>query len=291
MQQTTAQSMDDSGLYYTAFQEVESGDVDEALWAKAITLAEGDVDSARYKYIKLRVERLRPADHDDISHPADAAEYGSATDVPDGYISVTEFAAKSTIDKETIIQNIIDGVWDAQKIQNQWFILEPEDYPRRVEATEDSSTLVEDETDTLTIKATRSLSNDDEIPDVEIIASDEMQSSEFTTDFIVDRASHDQAIDYAQTDANNTEVESLSLEPLAEESRPAPQKKDLVARIASIVARFTAVVAALLLITVVTNVLREMHLSVEKELIYHGVTAGVLIFLLYYVWLKTRVND
>lgn len=283
--------MDDSGLYYTAFQEVESGDVDEALWAKAITLAEGDVDSARYKYIKLRVERLRPADHVDNLHPADADEYGSANIVPDGYISVAEFAAKSTIDKETIIQNIIDGVWDAQKIHNQWFILEPEDYPRRAEAAESLSTLVEDETDTLSIKATRSLSNDDDIPDVEITASDEMQSAEFTTDFMVDRASHDREVDYARADVDNTEVESLSLQPLAEDSRPAPQKKDLVARIASIVARLTAVVAALLLITVVTNVLREMHLSVEKELIYHGVTAGVLIFLLYYVWIKTRVND
>lgn len=283
--------MDDSGLYYIAFQEVESGGVDEALWAKAITLAEGDVDSARYKYIKLRVERLRPADHDDNPHPADAAEYDSATVVPDGYVSVAEFAAKSAIDKETIIQNIIDGVWDAQKIQNQWFILEPEEYPRRTEAAETFSTLVEDEADTPSIKATRSLSNDDEIPDVEITTSDEMQSGEFTADLIVDRASHDRAVDYAEADENNTEFEPLSLEPLAEESRPVKQKKDIVARIASIVARFTAVVAALLLITVVTNVLREMHLSVEKELIFHGVTAGVLIFLLYYVWIKTRVND
>jgi hypothetical protein len=87
----------------------------------------------------------------------------------------------------------------------------------------------------------------------------------------------------------HAEEPELSLEPVEEESKPV--KKDLVARLASVTARFVAVVAAILLIAVVTNVLREMQLRMEVELAVHGTTATVLIFLLYYVWIKTRVTD
>ena len=44
-------------LYLDATKEVDSGTQDPALWAKAMALAEGDEDKARYRYITLRVEK------------------------------------------------------------------------------------------------------------------------------------------------------------------------------------------------------------------------------------------
>jgi hypothetical protein len=50
--------MGDEGLYLKAMEEVESGKNDSALWAKALTLADGNQEKAKYQYIKLRVEQL-----------------------------------------------------------------------------------------------------------------------------------------------------------------------------------------------------------------------------------------
>lgn len=49
----------DEGLYLQATQEVENEDVDAALWAKSMALAEGDTKIAKYKYINLRVEQFK----------------------------------------------------------------------------------------------------------------------------------------------------------------------------------------------------------------------------------------
>jgi hypothetical protein len=282
------QKMDDSALYYMAFQEVEGGDRDEALWAKAITLAEGDVDAAKYKYIKLRVARLRrPGVGDDESALVDSG-HEQATGIPDGYISVTEFAARSSLDKETIIRNIVDGVWDAQKIQDHWYIPEPETLPDTAKPADTTSqpaaTRIED---TPSIRATRTLKHDDDVPDVRVIAPDDWPSIASTIDALNARDEIENPVRYEQAGENRVADLELTLEPLEEDSKPV--KKDMVARVASITARFVAVVAALLLITVVTNVLREMQLSVEQELVVHGTTAAILICLLYYVWIKTRI--
>ncbi len=50
--------MGDEALYLKATNEVESGKNDAALWAKALTLAEGNQEKAKYQYIKLRVDQL-----------------------------------------------------------------------------------------------------------------------------------------------------------------------------------------------------------------------------------------
>jgi hypothetical protein len=294
MQHKAIQHMDDSGLYFTAFQEAESDDMDEALWAKAITLAEGDMDSARYKYIKLRVEQLRCNSGDDAPSSLSHAENGSTSVVPEGYISVSELAAKSSIDKETIIQNIIDGVWDAQKIHNQWYIPAPESFPDSVKPEDtaeqpteqpvEQPTLIDAE-DTPSITATRAFSYDDDVPDVEAITLEDWPPIESTIDALSAR-NDNEAFVKQQEPAEDPE---LTLEPLEEDSKHV--KKDLVACIASITARFAAVVAALLLITVVTNLMREMHLDIEVEIAVHGTTAVLLIFMLYYVWIKTRLCD
>ena len=45
----------DAKLYLKATQEFEAGDVDDALWAKALTLASGNKENAKYEYVKFRV--------------------------------------------------------------------------------------------------------------------------------------------------------------------------------------------------------------------------------------------
>ncbi len=44
----------DKQLYLDATQEVDSGTQDPALWAKAMTLAEGDQEKARDDYVRSR---------------------------------------------------------------------------------------------------------------------------------------------------------------------------------------------------------------------------------------------
>ncbi len=51
--------MSDKEYYLIATKEFEEGNIDEFLWAKVMTLAEGDEVKAKYKYIKLRTEELR----------------------------------------------------------------------------------------------------------------------------------------------------------------------------------------------------------------------------------------
>ncbi len=50
--------MNDEQQYLDATIEVESGQVDEALWAKALALSTGDETQAKYRYIELRVPQL-----------------------------------------------------------------------------------------------------------------------------------------------------------------------------------------------------------------------------------------
>jgi len=51
--------MGDEQLYLKATNELDSGDRDKAVWAKAMTLCEGDEDQARYTYISIRVEQYQ----------------------------------------------------------------------------------------------------------------------------------------------------------------------------------------------------------------------------------------
>ncbi len=48
----------DQKYYLEATKEFEEGKIDEFLWAKVMTLAEGDEVKAKWKYIKLRTEEL-----------------------------------------------------------------------------------------------------------------------------------------------------------------------------------------------------------------------------------------
>ena len=49
----------DADLYLRATEEFESGNRAPAIWAKALALNAGDLDKAKYEYIRVRVEGLR----------------------------------------------------------------------------------------------------------------------------------------------------------------------------------------------------------------------------------------
>lgn len=51
-------STDNKHLYLRATEEFEGDDIDEALWAKALTIARGDTQTAMYEYIEMRVSQL-----------------------------------------------------------------------------------------------------------------------------------------------------------------------------------------------------------------------------------------
>ena len=50
--------MDDSELFLQATKEVESSKQVKTMWAKAMALADGDSEKAKYRYIRMRVEHL-----------------------------------------------------------------------------------------------------------------------------------------------------------------------------------------------------------------------------------------
>lgn len=60
-------SMSDEELYLVATNEIDGNNKNLALWAKAMALADGDTDIAKYKYIKLRVEQLIAVKVDELS--------------------------------------------------------------------------------------------------------------------------------------------------------------------------------------------------------------------------------
>ena len=70
---------DNEHLYLQATEEFESNDIDEALWAKALTIARGDTQAAMYEYIEMRVSQLedeQPAEPytENLSRAADQLE-------------------------------------------------------------------------------------------------------------------------------------------------------------------------------------------------------------------------
>ncbi|WP_144244386.1 hypothetical protein [Pseudohaliea rubra] len=52
--------------YQSALTEAETGNVDQDLWVKALTLHYGDTEKAKYEYVKLRVESISSRDSDRV---------------------------------------------------------------------------------------------------------------------------------------------------------------------------------------------------------------------------------
>jgi len=137
--------MSDEDLYLRATQEVESGSPDAAIWAKAMAICEGDEKSAKYKYVKLRVEKLEAeepkkeledykktidlsADEEGKSnHSIKAQKFthpgvDNSTEAPNGHVTLAEAAQVYSIDKDQIVKLIQDGELIGVKMRNDWFV-------------------------------------------------------------------------------------------------------------------------------------------------------------------------
>lgn len=109
---------DDSDLYLTATQEFAGADRDEALWAKSLTLSGGDPDTAKYKYIQLRVDQLSGSSK---ATPSGSEAAGSMVKVNKNPPAGSPLSGDS--DRE-LIQAIRDGRLRGQKHDGVWYLQE-----------------------------------------------------------------------------------------------------------------------------------------------------------------------
>lgn len=101
--------------YLIATREVDGDNKNLALWAKAITLAEGDELKARYKYIKLRVEQLS-------SIPA-SVRRDIKTHLGKDYISAQKFANYVDEPHAKVIENLREGAYRGTWIKDKMYVL------------------------------------------------------------------------------------------------------------------------------------------------------------------------
>ena len=66
----------DESLYLDATTEFESNDRDPALWAKCMSVCEGDEQKAKYKYINKRVKSLSQNNKEQVSQEAESLREG-----------------------------------------------------------------------------------------------------------------------------------------------------------------------------------------------------------------------
>lgn len=116
--------MTDDTLYLQATNEANGkagSQRNDALWSKAMTLAEENEIEAKYKYINLRIIELKK----ELSvqkPPSDPrASVSSVVDHPD-YISVAKYSAKNCVDERHVIQCIQEGSYKGQKVGDAWYV-------------------------------------------------------------------------------------------------------------------------------------------------------------------------
>lgn len=143
---------EDSALYKKAYDEITSGQTNEALWIKALTETEGDEDKAKFHYITLRVQQLAETtgSNDSINqnNPSDLEEDNLPSQLesqPNGnkiviepkqkkrtdnivpqesnrYISVADFAKSKGLSSDSVVQKIKDGELAGQLKEGHWFV-------------------------------------------------------------------------------------------------------------------------------------------------------------------------
>lgn len=116
--------MTDDTLYLQATNEANGKtgtQRNEALWSKAMTLAEENEAEAKYNYINLRVIELKKELPDQDSPSERTSTVSSVVNHPD-YISVAKYSTKNCVDERHVIQSIQDGSYKGQKVGDSWYI-------------------------------------------------------------------------------------------------------------------------------------------------------------------------
>jgi len=110
--------MSDEELYLEATREVEGEDKNPALWAKVMTLSQGDEDKAKYQYIKLRVEQLTRSQKE--KSPVFTKK--TVDEFALKYMPISEFSRIKSIPEKKIVEMIRDGFYAGQIKDNEWFV-------------------------------------------------------------------------------------------------------------------------------------------------------------------------
>lgn len=130
--------MDDSRFFLAALREFDENHMNEAAWAKAITLENGDADQAKYQYIRIRVEQMSAAETDENDAEQTETVPGNdlpvktlveseqaAKDPPAGYARVSEWVTRKGGNSDTE-RSIVEGIRNGElcgRIQDGvWFI-------------------------------------------------------------------------------------------------------------------------------------------------------------------------
>ena len=137
--------MDDSEYYLQATKEVDSDNVIEALWAKAMALCSGDERQAKYEYIKLRVALLSSGVEDQqvSQNNPNPQESGMSDSIPieesaqepgshprtkppekhlNQYMPIQEFASITGIAVEDLRKNIGDNLLSGKFENGEWHV-------------------------------------------------------------------------------------------------------------------------------------------------------------------------
>lgn len=110
--------MNDEELYLAATNEVEGENKSPGLWAKVMTLSEGDEEKAKYKYVKLRVEQLS----EEGKNEAPTFTKKTVDELDLKYLPVAEFAKIKSIPIDKVIKMIRGGFYQGQIIDDKWYV-------------------------------------------------------------------------------------------------------------------------------------------------------------------------
>lgn len=128
----------DEEYYLVATKEAKGEERLEALWAKSITLSDGDSNKAIYKYIRLRVEQLKklPASTNNTKTNFTKKTVDEFSLM---YMPIGEFSKIKRIHEKKIIEMIKDGFYMGQMKNGEWFVnrqeITKEDISSRVSAS------------------------------------------------------------------------------------------------------------------------------------------------------------
>ena len=118
--------MGDEDLYLQATNEVEANAQEPALWAKSMTLAEGDTEKAKYQYVKLRVAQIKEHQKDAVIQKDETIKQASKKRTKTRTISARDFACKSKIPLEKVIEMIHENKLEGHAVGDAWYIKVPD---------------------------------------------------------------------------------------------------------------------------------------------------------------------
>ena len=116
--------MSDEQLYLQATEEVENNKTDSAIWAKALTLMQGDKEQAKYEYIKLRVEQLSPKEKKSSTKTSSKTPSKplAQNDHLVNYIPIAEFSEIKGIGEAKIVKMIREGFYQGKLVNHRWYV-------------------------------------------------------------------------------------------------------------------------------------------------------------------------